>query len=53
MHHPRIDKVAVMPKFGAMAAGILIEPGISFGTETMNSLGHCRTKPVMEHIRAL
>lgn len=32
------DKVAVMPKFGVMAAGILIEPGISFGTETMNSL---------------
>jgi outer membrane protein TolC len=32
------DKVAVMPKFGVMAAGILIEPGIAFGTETMNSL---------------
>jgi outer membrane protein TolC len=32
------DKVAVMPKFGLMAAGILIEPGIAFGTETMNSL---------------
>lgn len=32
------DKVAVMPKFGVMAAGILIEPGIAFGTATMNSL---------------
>lgn len=32
------DKVAVMPKFGVMAAGILIEPGMAFGTETMNSL---------------
>lgn len=32
------DKVAVMPKFGVMAAGILIEPGIAFGAETMNSL---------------
>ena len=27
-----------MPKFGVMAAGILIEPGIAFGTATMNSL---------------
>jgi outer membrane protein TolC len=33
-----IDKVALMPKFGVMAAGILIEPGMSFGTETMNTL---------------
>ena len=32
------DKVAAMPKFGAMAAGILIEPGITFGTATMNTL---------------
>lgn len=32
------DKVAVMPKFGVMAAGILLEPGIAFGTTTMNSL---------------
>ncbi len=32
------DKVAVMPKFGVMAAGVLIEPGITFGTATMNSL---------------
>jgi outer membrane protein TolC len=33
-----IDKVALMPKFGVMALGVLIEPGITFGTETMNSL---------------
>ena len=33
-----IDKVALMPKFGVMALGVLIEPGVSFGTETMNSL---------------
>jgi len=32
------NKVSVMPKFGLMAAGVLIEPGIAFGTETMNSL---------------
>jgi len=32
------DRVTLMPKFGALAAGILIEPGMSFGTETMNSL---------------
>jgi outer membrane protein TolC len=32
------DKVSVMPKFGAMAAGILIEPGVTFGTATMNTL---------------
>ncbi len=32
------DKVSVMPKFGVMAAGILIEPGISFATENMSSL---------------
>jgi outer membrane protein TolC len=33
-----IDKVALMPKFGVMALGVLIEPGISFGTENINSL---------------
>lgn len=32
------DKVSVMPKFGAMAAGILIEPGMSFATENLSSL---------------
>lgn len=32
------DKVSVMPKFGALGAGILIEPGISFATSTMNTL---------------
>jgi outer membrane protein TolC len=32
------DKVALMPKFGIMALGVLIEPGISFGTESINSL---------------
>jgi len=33
-----IDKVTVMPKFGVLAAGILIEPGMSFGTESISSL---------------
>jgi outer membrane protein TolC len=33
-----IDKVALMPKIGVLAAGIIIEPGISFGTESINSL---------------
>jgi len=32
------DKVALMPKFGVIAMGVLIEPGISFATESMNSL---------------
>lgn len=32
------DKVKLMPKVGVLAAGILIESGISFGTETINSL---------------
>jgi hypothetical protein len=32
------DKVSLMPKFGVMALGVLIEPGITFGTETINSL---------------
>lgn len=32
------DKVALMPKFGVMGLGVLIEPGITFGTETLNSL---------------
>lgn len=32
------DKVSVMPKFGLMAAGILIEPGMSFATENLTSL---------------
>jgi hypothetical protein len=30
--------VTVMPKFGVLAAGILIEPGMSFGTESISSL---------------
>ncbi|HNS16955.1 MAG TPA: TolC family protein [Bacteroidales bacterium] len=32
------DKVSVMPKFGLMGAGILMEPGMSFATETLSSL---------------
>ncbi|MBP6979110.1 MAG: TolC family protein [Bacteroidales bacterium] len=32
------DKVSIMPKFGVMGAGIFIEPGISFATETLSSL---------------
>lgn len=32
------DKVSVMPKIGVLGAGILIEPGISFATSTMNTL---------------
>ena len=32
------DKVSLMPKFGVMGLGVLIEPGMSFGTESINSL---------------
>lgn len=32
------DLVSVMPKFGLMGAGILIEPGITFATSTINTL---------------
>ena len=32
------DKVSVMPKIGLLGAGILIEPGMSFGSATMSSL---------------
>jgi outer membrane protein TolC len=32
------DRVAVMPKVGLMGAGILIEPGMSFATTTINTL---------------
>ncbi len=32
------DKVSVMPKFGLMGIGILIEPGVNFATESLSSL---------------
>jgi len=34
-----INKVTLMPKIGLMGAGILIGPGINFGSSTINNLG--------------
>lgn len=33
-----IDKANIMPKIGLLGAGVMIQPGISFGAEKMNSL---------------